>query len=98
MTAFQIQTFIPQDGNFAITLPEYLRGKTVKLRAEPTMPTEQPAERTEDAFTLFCNNFHAADCPTMSDEEYLAGIRSLRGIFAGSPDLSDLRDETDREL
>jgi len=31
MTAYQIQTFIPQDGNFAITLPEYLRGTAVEL-------------------------------------------------------------------
>jgi len=31
MTAFQIQTFIPQDGNFAITLPECLRGTDVEL-------------------------------------------------------------------
>ena len=94
MAAFQFQTFIPQDGVLSVTLPEHLRGKTVRLRAEPEMPTEQP----EDAFTLFCNNFHTVDNITMSDEEYIADIRSLQGILSGSPDLSDLRDETDREL
>lgn len=31
MTAFQIQTFIPRDGNFFITLPEHLRGADVEL-------------------------------------------------------------------
>jgi len=102
MAAFQFQTLIPQDGVLSVTLPEHLRGKTVKLRAEPTMPTERqtelPTEQPEDAFTLFCNSFHTVDDPAMSDEEYLAGIRSLRGILPGSPDLSDLRDETDREL
>ena len=94
MAAFQFQTFIPQDGVLSVTLPEHLRGKTVKLRAEPEVPTEQP----EDAFTLFCNNFRTVDDPAMSDEEYIAGIHSLRGILAGSPDLSELRCEIDREL
>jgi hypothetical protein len=94
MAAFQFQTFVPQDGVLSVTLPEHLRGKTVKLRAEPELPIEQP----DDVFTLYCNSFRPADCPVMSDEEYLAGIRSLRGILAGSPDLSDLRDETDRKL
>ena len=31
MTAFQLQTFIPQDGTLAITLPECLRGADVEL-------------------------------------------------------------------
>jgi hypothetical protein len=43
MTAFQIQTFIPQDGNFAITLPEYLRGADVELFiAKKTSQMDKP--------------------------------------------------------
>jgi hypothetical protein len=94
MTAFQIHTFIPLDGNLSITLPEHLRGKNIKLYAESDGQNEQK----EDVFTLFCRNFNSADYSSMSDEEYIEGIRSLRGILSGSVDLSDLRDETDREL
>ena len=94
MTAFQIRTFIPQDGNFSITLPEHLRGKNVKLQAEQDISNEQ----SEDTFTIFCNNFRSAECSSMSDDEYIAGIRSLRGILTDAPDLSVLRDETERAL
>ena len=94
MTAFQIRTFIPQDGVFSITLPEYLRGKNVKLQAKPDIPHEQ----SEDTFAIFCNNFRSTECSSMSDDDYIAGIRSLRGILTNAPDLSDLRDETERAL
>ena len=94
MTAFQIRTFIPQDGIFSITLPEHLRGKNVQLRAEPDMPNEE----SEDVFTHFCKNFRSVECSSMSDDEYITGIRSLRGILTDAPDLSDLRDETERTL
>jgi len=97
MAAFQFQTFIPQDGVLSVTLPEHLRGKTVKLRAEPEVLIEQPTELSEDAFTVFCNNFHSADYPAMSDEEYLALINSFRGSLQ-AVDYSDLRDETERVL
>ena len=77
MTAFQIQTFIPQDGNFSITLPSHLRGAAVDL----SISKEETSKPTR-----------------LSDEEYLEGIRSLRGILTGTPDSSGLRDETDRVL
>ena len=92
MTALQIQTFVPWDGNLSITLPERFRGKKVKLFAEPDAQDEEE----KDAFTLFCENFRASDYSSMSDEEYIEGIRSLRGILTGPPDYSDLREETDR--
>ena len=31
MTAFQVQTFVPQDGTLAITLPEKFRGTVMSL-------------------------------------------------------------------
>ena len=92
MTAFQVRTFVPRDGNLSITLPVRFRGKKVKLSAEP----EKQDEEEKDAFTLFCENFRASDYSSMSDEEYLEGIRSLRGILTGPVDYSDLREETDR--
>jgi len=94
MTAIQIQTFVPRDGHLSITLPERFRGKKVKLSAEP----DGQDEEEKDAFTLFCENFRTSDYSSMSDEEYLEGIRSLCGILTGPPDYSDLREETDREL
>jgi hypothetical protein len=96
MTAFQTQTFVPLDGNLSITLPESFRGKSVKVHAEPERQSGQ--EEEEDAFTRFCENFRASDYSSMSDEEYIEGIRSLRGILTGPVDYSDLREETDREL
>jgi len=77
MTAFQIQTFIPRDGNLSITLPVHLRETDVELSIS--------AKRMDPP-------------PKLSDEEYLEGIRSLQGILTGTPDYSDLREETDREL
>jgi hypothetical protein len=94
MTAFQTQAFIPLDGSLSITLPEHLRGKNVRLRAE----LETPKEEEEDAFTFFCKNFCPDDYSSMSDEEYLEGIRSLRGILKGEVDYSNLREKVDREL
>jgi len=94
MTAFQIQTFVPRGGNLSITLPENFWGKSVRLHAE----SDAQSEPKEDAFTLFCKNFRASDHSSMSDEEYLEGIRSLCGILSGPPDYSNLREETDREL
>ena len=55
----------------------------LKTKRQPEMP-ETEVEKAESG--------------KMSEEEYLEGIRSLRGILTGAPDYSDLRDETDREL
>ena len=70
MTAFQIQTFIPIDGNLSITLPESLRGKNVKLSAEPERKDE-----TKDALTLYFEKMESME--SMSDEEFSELLRSL---------------------
>ena len=83
MTAFQMQTFIPSDGNLSITLPEYLRGADVELVVSKTEAT-QPSQWGKKT-------------PQLSKEEYIARINAYRGTIH-SVDYSDLRDETDREL
>ena len=70
-------------------MPESFRGRKVKLSAEPDVQDEEE----KDAFTLFCENFRASDYSSMSDEEYVERIRSLRGILTGPVDYSDLREE-----
>jgi hypothetical protein len=91
MSLFQIDAFVPQDGNVLINLPEEFRGKNVKLAA-----AADSAE--DDVFTLFCKHFSSKDFSHISDEDYIKGIRSLRGILAEPIDYSDIRDETDREI
>ncbi|MCL2005721.1 MAG: hypothetical protein FWG73_06105 [Planctomycetaceae bacterium] len=85
MTAFQTQAFVPLDGNLSITLPESLRGKKVKLSAEPDRKNEQD----DDTFTLFCKKLDSVDSSSMSEEEFFEGLRSVRGWLANRPKMSD---------
>jgi len=112
MTAFQTQTFVPLDGTLSITLSESLRGKKVKLSAEP-----ERRDETEDTLTLYFKKMESME--SMSDEEFSELLRSLPGILENRPkmsdedhiawmnkfqgslhsiDYSDLREVTDREI
>jgi arginyl-tRNA--protein-N-Asp/Glu arginylyltransferase len=85
MTAFQIQTFIPPDGSFTTTFPEHLRGKKVKLSAEP----EKQNEQEEDAFTLICKKLdkkhESGDSTPMSVEEFTEFSSALDEWLANRP-------------
>jgi hypothetical protein len=65
------------------------------------MLADTPMMSEEERLALlypFGEAFHRTDYSSISDEEYIEGIRSLRGILTGPVDYSDLREETDREL
>ena len=101
MIAFQIQTFVPLDGNISITLPEHLRETNVELfiaKKETAHPPKLSKEEYLALMDSFRRTLRNVDDSPISDEEYLEGINSLRGILTGTPDYSDLREETDREL
>ena len=103
MTAFQLQTFVPQDGKLSITLPVYLRETDVdmfisKRKDKPPRLSKEEREKYVARINSFRGTLHDIDDSPVSDEEYLEGIRSLRGILTGTLDYSDLREKTDREL
>ena len=101
MTAFRIQTFVPSDGIVSITLPERFRKTKVELFVSEKEMYEPHKMSREERLALlypFGEAFLSDDSSSMSDEEYIKGIRSLRGILTGPVDYSDLREETDREL
>ena len=77
MTAFQLQTIVPNSGELFLVLPEDMRGKTIEVSL--TAKTE-PIENEK------------------STEESVLALRRLRGMLKGNIDLSDLREETDREI
>ena len=72
MAAFQIQTFIPQDGNFAITLPEYLRGADVGLHIAKT-EASKPLTMGKEEYIARINAYrgtldHSFDYSDLRDE------------------------------
>jgi hypothetical protein len=71
MTAFQIQTFIPQDGNFSITLPSHLRGVEVELvisKEEMTRPTKLSKEEYIALVNSYRGTLHSVDYSNLRDE------------------------------
>jgi hypothetical protein len=77
MTAFQLQTVVPSNGELFFVLPESLRGKTVEVNLIPKKNYVENEQQSED--------------PVLA-------LRRLRGMLKGDIDLSDLRDEEDREI
>ena len=71
MTAFQIQTFIPQDGNLSITLPEHLRGADVELlisKKETSKPFRLGKEEYLDLVNSYRGTLHSVDYSDLRDE------------------------------
>jgi len=77
MTAFQLQTIVPNNGELFLVLPTDMRGKTIEISLTAKMDF---VEREKSA------------------EESILALRRLRGMLKGNIDLSDLRDENDREI
>ena len=77
MTAFQLQTIVPNNGELFLVLPTDMRGKTVEVSL-----TAKTDSAESEQFT----------------EESVLALRRLRGMLKGNIDLSDLRDEKDREI
>ena len=77
MTAFQLQTIVPNSGELFLVLPADMRGKTVEVSLAAKTDSIDGAQRTEES---------------------VLALRRLRGMLKGNIDLSDLRDETDREI
>ena len=112
MTAFRTLTFVPLDGTLSITLPESLRGKKVKLSAEPDRKNEvddsdfqeelgeirmmSEEERHALLYPLGEDFFDSLSSPR-SKEEHLAWMDKFRGSLR-NVDYSDFREETDREI
>ena len=71
MVAFQLQTFIPQDGNLAITLPEYLRGADVELLVSKK-EVLNPSRLDKEAYLAILNSYrgtlHSVDYSDLRDE------------------------------
>ena len=71
MTAFQTQTFIPQDGNLCITLPEHLRGSDVELfvsQKETTGPHRLGKEEYIALINSYRGTLHSVDYSDIRDE------------------------------
>ena len=71
MTTFLAQTFIPQDGNLSITLPEYLRGADVELFIAKK-EVSQPSRQSKEKYLAFVNSYrgtlHSVDYSDLRDE------------------------------
>ena len=71
MTAFQFQTFIPQDGVLSITLPEYLRGADVELhiaKKEASQPLPMGKEEYLARINAYRGTLHSVDYSDLRDE------------------------------
>ena len=71
MTAFQIQTFIPSDGNLSIILPEYLRGADVELfiaKRETSKPSSLGKEEYLALVNSYRGTLHSVDYSDLRDE------------------------------
>jgi hypothetical protein len=71
MTAFQLQTFIPSDGNFSITLPEHLRGTDVELfisKKEMIQPTPLSKEEYLALLNSYRGTLRSVDYSDLRDE------------------------------
>jgi hypothetical protein len=77
MTAFQLQTIVPNSGELFLVVPADMRGKTVEVSLTAKTDSVESEHLTEES---------------------VLALRRLRGMLKGNIDLSDLRDETDREI
>jgi len=71
MTAFQIQTFIPRDGNLSITFPEYLRGADVELsvsKKEASSPAPLGREEYLALINSYRGTLRSVDYSDLRDE------------------------------
>ena len=71
MTAFQVQTFIPQDGTLAITLPECLRGADVELlvsKKEASKSSRMDKEEYLALINSYRGTLHSVDYSDIRDE------------------------------
>jgi hypothetical protein len=77
MSAFQLQTIVPNNGELFLVLPVDMRGKTVEVSLTAKTDSVESEKSTEES---------------------VLALRRLRGMLKGNIDLSDLRDETEREI
>jgi len=109
MTALQIQTFVPRDGNLSITLPERFREADVELFISKKEKSKS-GKMSKEEYIVHMNSFVGTlqnvdysdlrEEPRLSEEEkdaYIARMNAFRGTLR-DVDYSDLREETDREL
>ena len=82
MTALQLQTKVPSNGELFLVLPVEMRGKTIEVSLTPKMDSVGSDNQASEK----------------QAEESVLALRRLRGMLKGNIDLSDLRDETDREI
>ena len=71
MTAMQIQTFVPRDGNLFIALPEYFREAEVELFISKK-ETDRPRKMCKEERLAWINSFrgtlHDVDYSDLRDE------------------------------
>ena len=71
MAVFQIQTFIPKDGNLSITVPEYFRGTDVELfisKKETSIPPKMSSEEYLAHINSYRGTLHSVDYSDLRDE------------------------------
>ena len=71
MTVFQIQTFIPRNGNLSITLPEHLRESEVELfvsKKEMNKPFRLSKEEYFALINSYRGTLHSVDYSDLRDE------------------------------
>jgi len=56
MTAFQLQTFVPQDGKLSITLPVDLREVAVEVSISKA-ELDMPPKLSDEEYVAFMNSF-----------------------------------------
>jgi len=56
MTAFQMQTFVPQDGKLSITLPVDLREVAVEVSVSKA-EMDMPPKLSDEEYVAFMNSF-----------------------------------------
>ena len=61
MTTLQIQTFVPQDGNLSIILPEHLRGTEVELSISKKGVT-YPSQMGKEEYLSLINSYRGTLC------------------------------------
>jgi len=71
MAALQIQTFVPQDGNLSITLPEHFRETNVELfisKKEKAHPGKMSEEEYIARMNSFVGTLQNVDYSDLRDE------------------------------
>jgi len=76
MTALQLQTKVPSNGELFLVLPVEMRGKTIEVRLTPKVDSVGSDNQASEKQT----------------EESVLALRRLRGMLKGNIDLSDLRE------